>query len=192
MAVYGGACSSDDSESVPTDEGNPELADVLYEGGTTDEALEALLDAEPIDDPAKAAVLTWPGDGDEMPRSPIIKFCWNGGTAGAELGPALRSRPASPWYREIVGSERAAEAHGAPLNGKAYFVVFSTPSNDKLVRVFTTATEFLPDETTWEKIVSAEEPITVTITTAIFDDNLLASDGGPFAGTPVTFTFVAA
>lgn len=182
-ALYAGACSSNDGEPLPTSE----LDDVIYEGDTNDEALELLLSSTPVDDPANEAQLVWPPDGDSVPASPPPTFCWSMGAA-ASLSPGTPAEPQEPgWLDEVVGM-KSAHAHGPPVNGTAWFVVFSTPDDPKLVRVFTATNEFTPGDAVWQKMTAVGGPITVTITTGIFDNNLLAADGGPFVGDPTTFT----
>jgi hypothetical protein len=67
-----------------------EIADVLYEGGATDEALEALLEGVVKDDPAEAAIFTWPADGEKLLKSNPVSFCVRLGPAegaGASVAP---------------------------------------------------------------------------------------------------------
>ncbi len=227
LALYGGACSDDTHEEEETP--NPELADVVYEGGTNDEALEQLLAGTPTQVPAQSAVFDAPADGAAIPAATAPTFTWHVGPTGAlELErPRRRSAPgleldgsrgaptavahadarqaAPAWafpspaasasadrlagaLAELLGPERAARAHGAPLNGAAYLLVLTTPSNAKLLRVFTTATSYTPDATAWGKVEGAGAAVTASVLTGLFDNNALAADGGPFAGTPITFT----
>ena len=82
----------------------------------------------------------------------------------------------------------SAYAHGEPVNGPAYFLVLSTASDPKLVRVFTLASEYTPDATTWAKIAGAGAPITATILSAQFEENRVLQDGGPWESAPITFS----
>jgi hypothetical protein len=166
------ATACHEEEETPT-----ELADVIYQGGANDEALELLIATAATPDATRAAVLTWPADGESIPASPVKEFWWEEGSTAR-----------APVERLLLGPLRAAFAHGAPVNGPAYFVVFSTSTNDKLVRVFTTELSFTPDAATWQKMVDANEPVQCVITNAVFDNNLLAADGGPFVGAPTTFS----
>lgn len=179
-ALYAGACDKDATE-------DDSLQDVIYVN-TNDEALELLLATPIASDPAKAAVLTSPAEGASVPSSPTQTFQWEigAGSSGALVPMAPPRRRSSPGG--ILGPMRAAYAHGAPVNGTAYYVVFSTPDDDSLVRLFTSETSYQPDVAVWQKMVAAGAPIRCVITTAIFDNNLLAPDGGPFAGNAVTFT----
>lgn len=186
--LYSGACSSDE-DSHEEDEANPALADVVYEGGTNDEALEALLAGTPVEDAAKGASLTSPAEGASVPSSPPHTFTWSSTTArleGGAVSPA--NRALDHWLQDLFAGERSALAHGNPVNGRAYFVVFSTSGDDKVLRVFTTSTSYTPDEAAWEKLVSAGGLITASITTGVYDNNAVASDGGPFTAPSATFT----
>ena len=189
VALYSASCSS----SGESEEENAELADVIYQGETTDEALEQLIDAQAKEDAAKAPVFVSPADGAELPAATPAKFSWHAGTAALPVTPLFRlaDRQAPSFsspLAELFGPERAARAHGEPLNGTAYWLVFSTPKEAKLLRVFTAETSYTPDATAWAKLTSAGDTITVTIKSAIFDTNELAADGGPWAGTPVKIT----
>ncbi len=189
-----------------TDAPADELADVIYEGGATDEALEALLAGTVKNDPAQAAVFTWPSDGDILEPDLFPAFCWQVGTTArgdaasdrrvGALEPALAP---SPWERAartviepLFSGVRPAYAHGDPINGPAYLLVFSTDSDPKLLRVFTTLVDYTPDAASWDKLKAAGVPITARVTWAEFETNRVATDGGPFEGTPITFTIRAA
>lgn len=184
----------------------PDISDVIYEGGTNDEALEALLAAAPQDDAGKVPVVTWPLDGAEVPDDEIPWLGWQPASELAQ-GPAPRSphrygHVLSPTSLEpsavhqllepLFGGVRSAHAHGDPISGPAYFAVVSSESHPELVRVFTTEREYLPTEEVWEKIKAVKEPITVTVTAAEFDSNRIAQGGGPWKGAPSTFTIVPA
>lgn len=184
VAIYTPACGSDETQQPPE---GVDITGVIYEAGANDEALEALLGATPINDAAKGAALSEPAEGAELPSTAAPTFQWSVGSAGAALSPSAGPRRSS-FMSELVGPERAAAAHGPPVNGKAYLLVFSTPADDKLVRVFTTDLSYTPDAAAWDKMKAAGAPITATVLTGTFDNNLLASDGGPFAGPKTSFT----
>ena len=216
VAIYGGAsCSSTPGTTGTTGTGgaggaaeNKNIADVIYEAETNDEALEVLLAATPAANPAKVAVFDAPTDAAALPSTPIPTFSWSmkAGTGGARapMPPTMtrlalgdfvarerREWPGREQLRpllDLLGSERAASAHGAPLNGLGYFLVFTTKANDKLLRVFTAKTTYTPDAAAWAKLTSAGGSIAASVLTAIFDNNDVAADGGPFAGPAISFT----
>lgn len=201
VALYGASCSSSGGSTGGGGGGGGEhgeehaaLADVVYKGETTDEALQQLIDAPVKDNAAKAPVFDSPAEAAELPAATAAKFSWHAGSSAAlPSAPSLRfagrTNPSfSSPLAELFGPERAAHAHGAPFNGTAYWLVFSTAKDAKLLRVFTADTTYTPDAATWDKLTKAGETITVTIKSGIFDTNDLAADGGPWAGTPVKFT----
>lgn len=180
-----------------------ELSDVLYEGGATDEALVALDSAldqkDPVADPARAPVLDMPTAA-QLPKSPVPIFTWHSGM-GAQLepeqmnlrGPTLVQWPESKstlamGLSELFGPIKAAHAHGDPVTGPATFLVFSTATNAKLVRIFTNQTSYTPAQSVWDKLVAAKAEITLSLIGAEFDNNRIADGGGPFQGTKYVFT----
>ncbi len=208
IALYGSAACGDHHGEGGTV--NSAIADVVFEGETNDEALEALLAVTPPANPPRFAAFTQPSDVAALPSAPIPTFSWQmknastgraplplSTTRWASLG-GLGAEPAdrTTWDHralfgpllDLIGPERAASAHGAPVNGTAYFLLFSTSKNEKLLRVFTSKTSYTPDDTAWGKLKSAGEPISAWILTGVFDDNDVASDGGPFRGPWISFT----
>ncbi|AKT40562.1 hypothetical protein [Chondromyces crocatus] len=213
-ALYAGACASDSSEDshtpeVPPGEVDP-LEGVVYRGGATDEALEALLAKEPEDVAAQAVVLDVPADGATLTVEAGLVFRWHvrdalgslrgpgrpEGRAGSNetYGRAKGSAPTEAarmgWgaLGVLFGPERAAIAHGAPLNGRGYYLVVSSAKGEPVLRVFTAALAFPPSEEEWERLRIAEQPLTAVITNAVFENNEIGEGAGPFAGEPSTFT----
>jgi hypothetical protein len=166
----------------------------VFEGGTSDEALEALIAAQPVSDPQRAAVLTDPADGASIAAAPPATFGWKVGAGAMSERPTIepaRRRALEPVLARALGwllGERPAHAHGPPFSGTGHFVVFSTDADAKLVRVFTSATSYTPATDLWQKMTAQKGPIRVVITTGTFDNNLLAADGGPFVGAARSFS----
>ena len=104
------------------------------------------------------------------------------GRATRDIGSALRP------LRELLGPIRSASAHGDPFNGTGTLLVFSTASDAKLVRVFTGVTTYTPTKEAWGKMTSAGEPITITLRSAVFEQDRVVMNGGPFTGSISTFT----
>ena len=199
-ALFGG-CSDDTGTGGGGGGSGADLSGVIYEDAATDEALEALLAASIANEPEKAAVIDAPEGGDALPATPIPTFRWHAGTQAS--GP-VRS-PAQWWtlprgpvrtpssrfaslLEQALSGVPSAYAHGDPVNGTGYFLVLSTASNDKLVRVFTLGTEYTPDPTTWATITGAGEPIFAAILSAEFEANRVIQGGGPWQSEPITFT----
>jgi hypothetical protein len=192
-AIY--ACDDHDHAEVPTS-----YDDVIYAGATTDEALLALVSAldqkAPADIPSQAPTLDTPAAG-ALPKTPIPTFSWHVGAMAARTPARLpvllpAPKPAERAFlsplAELVGPVRSAHAHGTPFTGTATWLVFSTDANAKLARVLTSETSYTPAQAVWDRMVQANAPITLTLVGAVFADNRIVMDGGPFQGSKTTFT----
>lgn len=202
VAIY--SCSHDEDTAGPPSG----YEDVQLQGAVTDETLvafsEALAQRGTADVASQKAVFTWPGNGEVVPKSPPKEFWWQIGvtTERADAEPAVRwaglealkpHAPATPKpiaspLRELLGAPRQAFAHGDPYNGTGTFLVFSTDTNPKLLRVFTSDLKFTPSQEAWNAMVAVGKPITATLTTAIFEQNRIGPDDGPFVGASIQFT----
>jgi len=183
-----GACSGGGTEG-PTEPTGPDLSGVIYGGAATDEALAALLLATPKAEATQAVVVDTPAADATLPKDvpPTIEWHVKGSSASREVTPGERfvgaAKALGAWF-----GPREAWAHGAPVNGRAYLLVFSTPKSPELVRVFTTELSYTFDAASWTKLALTGEPVTLVVTNAIFEDNRVAQDGGPFSGEAVTFS----
>jgi hypothetical protein len=168
-----------------------EFADVVFEveGGGGDEALAALLAAEPVSDPSKFAMFTEPTEGQAYDAGTPPTFVWEVVQVdSAAVSPARPDwSPFAP-VLELVGGIREAHAHGIPVNGNAYLLLFGTPDDEELLRVFTDKTSYTPDAETWAKLAGADAPLNAWILMGVFDNDRIASDGGPFEGPWVAFS----
>lgn len=226
-----GCGGSETTDDGPTD---VDISDVIYEGGATDEALEALVAKPPEDVATEAAILTWPSDGEVLSDAVVPTFWFtvasesgpgsggagSGGTGGAggsggSLGGAggsggqgamLRRDSGfrfgwndavvptrEPSFTELVSNFilPVAHAHGTPISGRAYFLVIASESNPKLLRVFTTKTEYTPADDLWATLKTEKGELSATITNAIFDENRISQGGGPFQGVKIHFKIQA-
>lgn len=210
-AVFSTLAIGTSSALVTTGCSSVDLDGVIYEGTANDEALEELLELTVIDSPPDAAEFTWPSNGEELPAVPAPELCWRQGPAEeARLDPPAEDHgPEGPslWRVERSASDRSAPrrvgwfdrwfgvntayAHGAPLTGKGFLVVFSTAEDPELIRVFTTLHDYTPSPVNMQKLIDAKGPIQAVVTTAIFADGVIMKTGGPFKGIPVTFTIAA-
>ncbi len=188
--LYTGACSQGGGGAG----GVPD--DIVYEGEATDEALEALLDAPLVTDPAQACVVTSPTEGAALASSPPATFTFGPAGMSAHVAPGLRAPAVEPsrgpaWdvspLLELVGPVRTASAHGTPVNGRGYYLVFEGSAGE-LLHVFTLDPSYTPTEAAWGELTAASGPLKVTCTSAIFESNLIAEDGGPWQGSPRSFT----
>lgn len=74
------------------------------------------------------------------------------------------------------------------MNGPAFLLTFSTPSNSKILRVFTQETSYSPADAEWQRLLATGSEIKLTVTLAIFDEGLIVPQGGPFVSAPVRFS----
>jgi hypothetical protein len=141
-------------------EGNLETRDVIFEGGASREALDALLDGELVTDAARAANFTAPTNDAVVASSSAPTFDWQVGSTGA----------------------------AGVTSDSVFFLVFATTKNPKLLRVFTTQSSYAPDGAALAKLQGAGETIHAVVTHAELDDDRIAAGGGPFGGVEITFT----
>jgi hypothetical protein len=210
VGLYGGAsCSSGaDATGASTtgaatttggagDAAAPDV--VVYEGDANDEALAALMAIQGPQNPMTYAVFDAPAEGTVLPASPAPTFTWHLKTtpppsdAGTDSG-AFLLRPAAPArfaslgpLLDLFGKERAAQAHGAPLSGLGYLILFTTETNNDLLRVFTSKTTYTPGPGAMEIFKGVKGLIQAWILTGVFDNNALTPDGGPFRGPWTSF-----
>lgn len=204
----GFGCGDDSTDGAGG--GNSAIADVVYQGGATDEALEALLAVTPTASATQGANFTSPTNQSSVTANPPPTFTWavGGGTGMREQNAPDRflddlrgrqpekidrrlSQAAGSLLGDFLSHERSAHAHGTPTSGAAYLLVFSTTTNDKVLRIFTTQTSYTPATAEIDKLKGvANENIRVQITNAQFDENRIAQDGGPFQGTQITINLM--
>jgi hypothetical protein len=99
------------------------------------------------------------------------------------------------WHADAVPSDDQAGAAGtlnAPngFNGVAFLLVFSTPSDPKLLRIVTTASSFTPSAADWKRLTSSSEPVTFKLASGTFENDELTAEGGPHQGQGLNLSFV--
>jgi hypothetical protein len=161
--------------TAPPEAATPaEPDDVVYDEGTNNEGLRALL-AAPLE-PEIAPTVLYPKPGVGVTDVFYVEY---------EADPSAQP-PA----------ETGAAPSGEPMNGTAFLLTFVTESDPKYLRVFTTETRWIPDGVSWQKITSVprvgegEErspDLTLTVRMGTFEQGQLASGGGPFESAPVSF-----
>lgn len=192
LAAFG--CSDDDGAD-PAAHGNGDLSDVVYAGLVTDEALEQLLDRTPKDIPAQRLVIDSPQNGETLSKDAPAALAFHSAVTGR-----LEQRPrpqhyTAPDFRArfvsdlvgLFGPIRAAHAHGTPYNGVAYFLEISDARGSDALRIFTDQTSHQPAGVEWAALADLPQPLTLTITSALFEENKIPSDGGPFLGGTAEF-----
>lgn len=214
LGLYGGASCGSDPATASTSSttgssaggaGGAGAADaVVYEGDANDEAYAAITAKDGPMNPATYAVFDAPSEGVTLPTSPAPTFTWHlhvpsvdtdaGSDAGSDAG-AFLLHPGAPSQRraslspllDLFGKERSARAHGAPLSGFGYLLLFNTDKDSDLLRVFTSKTSYTPGPGAMEIFSKVEGVIQVWILAGAFDNDVLTPDGGPFRGPWTSF-----
>lgn len=178
-----------------------ELDEVVFEGGTSTDALETMLETKLVDSPKDAAEFTWPTNGDVVELNPPPKFCWRQGAvedarwAPPDVDLPFRVERPSP-HRTVSFFDRwlgegTAYADAGGFSGRGFLLVFSSSADPELIRVFTTLADYTPDAAKMKMLTSAKGTLKAVVNTAIFADGVITKTGGPFKGIPVTFTMAA-
>jgi hypothetical protein len=157
-------CSSDKSAGQSTSLG----ADVVREGDTTAAALNEFLGAEGDDWGWAGGQFDAPADQTVLPADAPTAFAWH----------ADPTTPPDP--NDTLSPSKQ--------NGQAFFLAFSSASNQKLLRVFTNLTSYTPSTAAWQGLLQVGEPVSINVTSATFENDLLTSDGGPHIGETITVT----
>ena len=159
------ACSSEAASSPVID-----TTGVVQEGVVSEGQLRAVLSNQPIEWGWAGGAFDTPPNSDSiavLPSGTPFEFTWQ--SDQTEDPPAA----------------------GAPNDlDRVHLLVFSTPSNPKLLRVFSSMDSYTPDAAAWQTLNDAGEGevITVSLTSATLIGDGLTGNGGPFIGTPVQFT----
>ena len=195
--LSGGACVSGEGAF------HPELADVVFEGGATAEALAEMVEVPATENLRHGPVITFPPNNSVLHSGEIVTFTWGHaataareGAAGGEwlgaaggkwFGAAARSGVAA-WLGEVLGAERSAHAAGAEaMSGRGYFLVFTTLTGSRLLRVFTMETSYTPDEDAWKTLSAAGIWTELRVSSALFLGDSLLGGTGPFEGEHIEF-----
>lgn len=191
------SCSSNSDTKADHPDAGEDISDVIYVGGVTDEALENMLAITPKNDAHQVMVIAAPDLSAPVPAESAATFEFHPASE-AHYSPAPRLAPArhtgSNWQHvvhevvQFLSPVRVAHAHGEPYNGSAYYLVFSDAKSNTQLQVFTTKTSFTPESVDWQNLVQAAQPLSLTITSAFFDDNAVPIDGGPFVGGTFPFS----
>jgi hypothetical protein len=187
MLLLGCSNESDDATNEPA--GPADISNVIYAGGTTDEALLRLLDAAPKDEPQQYVIVDAPDLSEPLSPDTAPTFELHLASEARHV-PAPRALPAPPpvWQRalrevlQLLGPPRVAHAHGVPYNGTAYYLVISDADAKPQLQLFTGKTSYTPETDVWQKLAQAKQPLTLTIISGFFEDNDIPADGGPFVG----------
>lgn len=189
LAALPVACSSDHHD----EEENPALSDVVYVGGTTDEALEVMLDATAKDVAAQHVTFVSPEASATLSKDTPVAIEFQAASAKNERprAPSFPSSARRSFFselREFLTPIGVAHAHGAPFNGTAYFLVFEDAYHSARLRVFTNQVSYTATASEWGELASGQQPIRVNVTSATFEENAVLADGGPFTAGTLEFS----
>jgi hypothetical protein len=183
------ACSSADvgDAPAPAPSAPPDVSGVSYGPGATDEGLVTLLDARPVDSALELPIVTTPADRATLDAPTTFAF-QPSATALRPRRPRAAARRVTRELAELFTLEGTAYAHGAPMNGEAFLLVFATSRDPHWLRVFLQGRSFAPSDAEWGRLAGAHESLSLTVTRAVFEEGRLTADGGPFVGPPIRFT----
>ncbi|MEO8902323.1 MAG: hypothetical protein ABI627_12415 [Polyangiaceae bacterium] len=182
-AAYMPACSSG-SDSAPSS--NALTAGVVFQGDAAEGTLLQVLNTE-------SDSWGWAGGAFLKPKPNSSLAASTGATIASAAEPYTFS-----WHSDPSDSFPQAGAAGAlsiaaagGFTGLAYLLVFSTPDNARLLRVYTTIPSYTPSASAWKQLVAVGGPITVALTTASFENDQLTVEGGPHGGQQLSLTIDA-
>lgn len=180
FGAYMPACSSS-SDKAPSE---PSLTKgVIYEGDATELTLIEFLNTPPDSwGWAGGAFLT-----PEPEKAHAINTEASIALVGEPYTFSWHSEPSDVFPQAGAAGALAIAAAGG-FTGMAYLLVFSTPENAQLLRVYTTDTAYTPSASAWKQLVAVHGPITVALTTATFENNELTLEGGPHTGQELSLT----
>ncbi|HET9959397.1 MAG TPA: hypothetical protein VFQ61_33130 [Polyangiaceae bacterium] len=195
-------CRSEDEPGTGSPSG-PSIEDVLIEGTATDEALQALLDAKPIDQPVRYVAFDEPAANAKLTATAPLTFTlYEPASAAHSLPPADFShsprKPAgrrqtdhSTWFARvarILNPISIAHAHGTPFSGTGYLFDFQDARGKSSYAVFTSERSTILGLDVLADLKQVAQPLTLHVTSADFEDNRIPSGGGPFAAGSLTFS----
>ena len=158
------ACSSDKGAN----ESNPLTSGIVREGSTTSTALNEFLNTPGDNWGWAGGQFDNPKDEALLPPDPAATFAWH----------ADPTTPPDP--KDVLSPSKQ--------NGQAFMLLFSTGKEPKLLQVFTSLTSYTPDAAAWGKLVANGDPISLNVTSATFENDLLTADGGPHIGQTILIT----
>jgi len=186
---------SDEKSDEPAPEGE-DLADVIYVGRPTDEALVYMLDRTPEDKESQRLAIDAPAADATLSKDEPARIAYRFAVTGqlerrsnspTEYVPPHWTKRALTDLAQLFGPERTAHAHGTPFNGLAFFLEIDDAGGNHAIRVFTDETSYQPESVAWSALSGLAQPLRLTITSAIFEENHVLANGGPYVGGSVEF-----
>ena len=185
------ACSAGGPDE-PSEHSNveDELAEVVYQGNVTDEALLRLLDRTPQPQSQPQVSMCSLDAGASVTAQAPIEFSFTMSSCALVPNPsATRRSAAEPVLSVLLGALApigVAHAHGAPFNGTAYYLRVSDAQGVPTMQAFTDGTAYTPNQAQWTRMIESAQPLRLEIVWAEFDNNEVAGNG-PFEAPAVSF-----
>ena len=178
-APYMPACSSSSDNAQSS---NSLTQGVLYEGDATEVTLLRILSST-------ADSWGWAGGAFVTPKPAKALAANSAATIPADEPYTFtwHSEPSDVFPQAGAAGALSMEALGG-FTCMAYWLVFSTPDNPRLLRVYTTNPSYTPSAAAWQELVAVKGPITVALTTATFENDELTVEGGPHGGQQLSLT----
>jgi len=203
------ACSAGAPDEAGSDHATveDELADVVYQGQVTDEALLRLLDSAPQPEAQPQLSVCVPQAGAGLVGEAPIEFSFARQSCALEpdarIEPRSMAAPSPERHAANAGTRAAREpllsvllsafapigvahAHGAPFNGTGYYLRVVDAAGEVSMQAFTDATTYTPTQAQWTRMAESTGPLRLEIVWAEFDNNEVAGNG-PFEARPVSF-----
>ncbi|MEO7033506.1 MAG: hypothetical protein ABI548_06500 [Polyangiaceae bacterium] len=179
-AAYMPACSSS-SDGAPSS--NALTAGVIFQGDAAEGTLLQVLNT-------KSDNWGWAGGSFITPKPNSSVAETTNATISSAAKPytfSWRSDPSDSFPQAGAAGALSIAAAGG-FTGLTYLLVFSTPDNQRLLRVYTTIPSYTPSASAWKQLVAVGGPITVALTTASFENDQLTVEGGPHSGQQLSLT----
>lgn len=185
------ACSAGAPDERSSERPNleDELAEVVYQGTVTDEALLRLLDRVPQPESQPQVSVCSPEAGAGVTAASPIEFSFAMHSCALVPEPSPKRRSAEPVLSVLLGALTpigVAHAHGAPFNGTAYYLRVLDAEGVVRMQAFTDGTAYTPNQAQWARMIESTGTLRLEIVWAEFDNNEVAGNG-PFEAPPVSF-----
>jgi len=180
------------SNAAPPAGEQPPLTEVIYVGATTDEALTRMLALTAEDASTQRVVIASPASGASLPANEPLTFSFQQAATALRV-PARKARDRAETRSKLrsflawLSPLGVAHAHGAPFNGVGYYLVVSDATQQQTLRVFTDRRFHALEASDASTLQAAKQPLTLTITSAVFEQNEVTDNGGPFLAGSVEF-----
>lgn len=164
------------------------------EDGFSDETCQGFDDrtsnGQSMANDARAPSITAPTEGQAVAGATPFTFRWTAPTACRRPAPGTRALTFADEWRRWTTLVPEARAHCPPFSGRGYDLIFRR-GGQVILRRQQSGSSWTPDAATWTRLrtATAGGQVELTIQTATFAANVIASGAGPFVqSAPRRFT----